>query len=344
MVSFRPLAPWQDPRGGQIERVTIDNGIIALEVLSLGGIIRSLWTPNREGERGNVVLGCDSAEDYLAQDAHLGAIAGRYANRVANGQMSFNNEHYQLDVNQATNCLHGGSEGFNRKHWHIGQLPDGVRLSLVSPDGDMGFPGKCNIQLDYRLTGNNLYMEIFAATNKPCPISLTQHSYFNLESNQSISNRDHFLQIKSQMYLPLNELGLPTKVSSVKGTNLDFRQIKAFANAQDDPAFSTTCGIDHCYLTGAKSTELTHFGSLSAPHSGRSMILYTNQPSVQIYGANFLGGEKGRYGQLLNKHQAVCMEPQQIPNGPNQTELICNPWILPNQVYHHISRYQFETF
>lgn len=344
MVHFRPLEPWKDPRGGQIERIRIDNGIIALEVLSLGGIIRSLWTPNREGERGNIVLGCDSAEDYLAQDAHLGAIVGRYANRVANGQMSFGNEHHQLDVNQLNHCLHGGSEGFNRKHWLIGQLPDGVRLSLASPDGDMGFPGNCNIQLDYRLTGNNLYMEIFASTDKPCPISLTQHSYFNLESGQSVLNRDHWLQINSATYLPLDELGLPTVVSDVKGTNLDFNRMKAFASAQDDPAFSATSGIDHCYLTGAKDTELTHFGSLSAPKSGRRMTLYTNQPSVQIYGANFLGGQKGRNGQHLNKHQAICMEPQQIPDGPNQTELISNPWIKPDQVYHHISRYQFETF
>jgi aldose 1-epimerase len=342
MVRFHPLEPWLDPRGGQIERVRIDNGIIALEVLSLGGIIRSLWTPDNKGERSNIVLGCDSAEDYLAQDAHLGAIAGRYANRIANGQMSFENESYQLDVQQATNCLHGGSEGFNRKHWHMGQLPDGVRLSLVSPNGDMGFPGNCNVQLDYRLVGNNLYMEIFASTDQACPISLTQHSYFNLEGTFADSNRDHTLQIDSHTCLTLNDLGLPTGIEDVSASLLDFRQEKSFSVAQEAKQFASTSGIDHCYLTHAKGAELTRFGALYAPKSGRSMTLHTNQPSVQIYGANFLQGEMGRNGQVLSQHQAICIEPQQIPDGPNQTELVSDPWIKPDQVYHHISRYQFE--
>lgn len=341
MVRFRPLEPWDDPRGGQIERVRIDNGIIALEVLSLGGIIRSLWTPDKDGERGNIVLGCDSTEDYLAQGAHLGAIAGRYANRVANGQMGYQGESYQLNVNQITNCLHGGSEGFNRKHWHIGALPDGVRLSLTSPDGDMGFPGNCHLQLDYRLAGNNLYMEIFASTDKACPISLTQHSYFNLEGPLSNSNREHKLQIDSQTLLTLNQLGLPTGTKNVTGSLLDFQQAKLFGPVQEDKEFASTAGIDHCYLTKANHAELTRFGCLSAPKSGRTMTLYTNQPSVQIYGANFLQGEKGRHEQVLACHQAICIEPQQIPDGPNQTKLINDPWIKPDQVYHHISRYQF---
>ncbi|WP_064792451.1 aldose epimerase family protein [Shewanella woodyi] len=342
MVRFRPLEPWEDLRGGLIERVRIDNGIIALEVLSLGGIIRSLWTPDKDGERSNIVLGCDSAEDYLAQGAHLGAIAGRYANRVANGQMSFEGNNYQLDTNQLTNCLHGGSEGFNRKQWHIGQLSDGVRLSLISPDGDMGFPGNCTVQLDYRLAGNNLYMEIFASTDKACPISLTQHSYFNLEGANASSNRDHTLQVDSQKHFILNELGLPTGIEEVSGGLLDFSQAKGF-DIQEDKQFSSTGGIDHCYLLSTNSDELTRFGCLSSPKSGRSLTLYTNQPSVQIYGANFLEGEKGRGGQVLSKHQGICLEPQQIPDGPNQTKLFSDPWIKPDQVYHHISRYQFEA-
>ncbi|EDP99025.1 aldose epimerase family protein [Shewanella benthica] len=340
MVRFRPLDSWTDPRGGQIERVRIDNGIIAMEVLSLGGIIRSLWTPDRHGERGNIVLGCDSIEDYLKQDAHLGAIAGRYANRIANGKMSFGEDEYQLDINHANHCLHGGSEGFNRKHWHMGQLPDGIRLNLVSPDGDMGFPGICNVQLDYRLVGNNLYMEIFAAVNKPCPISLTQHSYFNLEGSDSTSNAEHQLQIDTTSMLTLDDSGIPTGMIDASGSLLDFRRPKIFSIVQNDEELVSTSGIDHCYLTNGSGSEMTRFGCLSAPESGRSMTLYTNQPSVQIYGANHLEGNSG----TLKAHHAICIEPQQLPNGANQPTLEADPWIKPAEVYHHISRYEFKTF
>ncbi|QFU21250.1 galactose mutarotase [Shewanella eurypsychrophilus] len=341
MVRFRPLSPWIDPRGGQIERVIIDNGVIAAEVLSLGGIIRSLWTPDRHEDRSNIVLGCDSVEDYLKQDAHLGAIAGRYANRVANGKMSFEGQAYQLDINQSGNCLHGGTEGFNRKQWHMGQLPDGIRLNLISPDGDMGFPGQCNIQLDYRLVGNNLYMEIFAAVNKACPISLTQHSYFNLEGSGSQSNSEHHLQIDSTKLLELNETGIPTGICDVKGTLFDCRQSKSFSIMQNAKAFTSTSGVDHCYLTGNTGSELTRFGTLSAATSGRTMTLYTNQPSVQVYGANFLQGNPGKAGQVLKQHQGICLEPQQLPDAANQVSLATNPWIKPGEVYHHISRYEF---
>lgn len=343
MVRFRPLSPWSDPRGGQIERVRIDNGIIALEVLSLGGIIRSLWTPDHNGERGNIVLGCDSVEDYLKQDAHLGAIAGRYANRVANGKMSFEGQSYDVDINQAGNCLHGGTEGFNRKQWHMGQLPDGVRLNLVSPDGDMGFPGRCNIQLDYRLVGNNLYMEVFAAVDKACPISLTQHSYFNLEGSASTTNRNHHLQIDSTQLLELNETGIPTGQRDASDTLFDCRHPQVFSSLQDSQECAATSGIDHCFLTQNHGSELTRFGRLSAVKTGRAMTLYTNQPSVQIYGANFLQGNQGKGGQILQQHQGVCLEPQQLPDGANQPTIATDPWIKPNDVYHHISRYQFEV-
>ncbi|WP_299797272.1 aldose epimerase family protein [uncultured Shewanella sp.] len=343
MVRFRPLDPWEDPRGGKIERVRIDNGILALEVLSLGGIIRSLWVPDRDGERGNVVLGCDSPQDYLAQNAHLGAITGRYANRIANGQISFHGEQFHLDLNQGNHCLHGGSEGFNRKLWNIGQLPDGVRLNLVSPDGDMGFPGNCNIQVDYRLVANNLYVEMFAATDRPCPISMTQHSYFNLEGSRSSSNAGHRLQIDNPEYLMVDPTGIPTGATTSAGGDLDFSKPKPLGSTQKAIELKETDGLDHCYLIPKSNGELIRFGNLSAPESGRSMTLYSNQPGVQVYGANDLEGTVGRNGQTLKQHQALCLAPQQLPDAPNQTQLLGDPWIKPGQVYHHISRYQFET-
>ncbi|MCL1092162.1 aldose epimerase family protein [Shewanella kaireitica] len=341
MVRFRPQDPWNDPRGGQIERVIVDNGTIAIEVLSLGGIIRSLWTPDRDGERANIVLGCDSASDYLAQDAHLGAIAGRFANRIANGRFTADGKSHQLSINQASNCLHGGKDGFNRQHWNLGQLPDGVRLSLVSPDGDMGFPGKCTVQLDYRLAGNNLYIEILASTDKTCPISLTQHSYFNLDGSDS--SLQHALQIDSTQYLSMNEVGVPTALSLTENSALDMRQPTLMQSLIGAEEFVPTSGIDHCYVMPQSDQQLQRFGRLSSAKSGRGMTLYTNQPSVQVYGANHLQGTIGKGQQSLCQYQAVCLEPQQVPDAPNQPTFAGDALVKPGALYHHISRYQFDN-
>lgn len=347
MVRFNVLTPWIDPRSGEeIERIRIDNGILALEVISLGGIIRALWTPDKHGERANIVLSCDSAADYLSQGAHLGAIAGRFANRIAHGQMQYRGQQYQLEVNHDTNCLHGGSEGFNRKNWQLGALSDGVRLTLHSPDGDMGFPGNCTVQLDYRLAANNLYVEILASVDKPCPVSLTQHSYFNLDG--SSNNYDHHLQIDATRYLTMNPVSIPTAIVSIEDTVFDLRAgIRLGDKLQhlnDNPALLATQGFDHCYLHATQRGELTRFGCLSSPLSGRAMTLYTNQPSVQLYCANFLAGTGGKHGQTLKQHQAVCLEPHMLPDSPNQSGLFGEDvWLLPGQVYHQLSRYQFES-
>ncbi len=340
MVRFSVLDPWTDPRGGEIERVRIDNGIIALEVLSLGGIIRALWTPDKQGERANIVLGCDSAEDYLTQNAHLGAIAGRFANRIALGKLQYQGQTYQLDINQASNCLHGGREGFNRKNWHLGQLPDGVRLSLVSPDGDMGFPGNCTVQLDYRLAANNLYVEILASVDKPCPVSLTQHSYFNLDGSHN--NHQHQMQIDATHYLTMNEVGIPTGIAEVKDSIFDLTQGVTLGEKLHDPTLASTRGYDHCYLMDNLDGSLRRFGCLSSPVSGRAMTVFTNQPGVQLYCANFLAGTVGRNQQSLHQHQGVCIEPQKLPDSPNQTQLGDDAWLVPGKIYHHISRYQFD--
>ncbi|MEL4243561.1 aldose epimerase family protein [Shewanella xiamenensis] len=340
MVRFSVLDPWTDPRGGEIERVRIDNGIIALEVLSLGGIIRALWTPDKQGERANIVLGCDSAEDYLTQNAHLGAIAGRFANRIALGKLQYQGQTYQLDINQASNCLHGGREGFNRKNWHLGPLPDGVRLTLVSPDGDMGFPGNCTVQLDYRLAANNLYVEMLASVDKSCPVSLTQHSYFNLDGTSN--NYQHQMQIDATRYLTMNEVGIPTGIAEVKDSIFDLTQSVTLGEKLHAPELTSTQGYDHCYLMDNPDGSLRRFGCLSSPVSGRAMTVFTNQPGVQLYCANFLAGTVGRNQQSLHQYQGVCIEPQMLPDSPNQTQLGKDVWLVPGKIYHHISRYQFD--
>ncbi|QYK05800.1 aldose epimerase family protein [Shewanella zhangzhouensis] len=339
MVRHSVLDSWKDPRGGEIERVRLDNGQLAIEVLSLGGIIRSLWAPDNRGERANLVLGCDSVEDYLTQNAHLGAIAGRYANRIAHGKLHYDGEDFQLDVNQATNCLHGGREGFNRKQWTLGLLPDGVRLSLRSPDGDMGFPGNCSVQLDYRLAGNNLYVEIMAMTDKPCPVNLTQHSYFNLDGRADCL--DHTVTMHAKTFLRCNEAGIPTGHASTTGTPLSLQDARLGDRVQH-PDLASTRGFDHCFVIDKTQDELALAAELHSPHSGRLLKLYTNQPGVQLYGANFLDGERGRQGKIYRPYQGVCLEPQLFPDAPNQPDL-GKAWLMPGEIYHHISRYQFEV-
>ncbi|WP_246029015.1 aldose epimerase family protein [Parashewanella tropica] len=343
MIKIIKQTPWKDPRGGEIERVIVDNGIIAMEVLSLGGIIRHLWVPDRNGERQNIVLGCDSAQAYLDQDAHLGAVAGRFANRIKGGELSYQGQEFQLDVNNQDNCLHGGSKGFNQKQWQLAELAeleDGVRLTLTSPDGDMGFPGNCEVQLDYRLDGNSLLVEITASTDKPCPVNLTQHSYFNLDGSETITQ--HLLQTDCTQYLRTDEQGIPVAIEPVTAT-LNFNQKSELAERLIDKSVEATRGLDHCYLMENESDNLVRFGRIASPKSGVMMTLFTNQPGVQVYTANFLAGTKGENGQVFNQYHGICLEPQLCPDAPNQPDLLGKSWLEVGEQYHHLSRYQFET-
>ncbi|WP_411988594.1 aldose epimerase family protein [Shewanella sp. YIC-542] len=342
-VTVSILEPWQDPRGGQIERILLDNGILALEVLSLGGIIRGLWAPDRQGNRQNVVLGTDSAAAYLAQKAHLGGVAGRYSNRIANSRINWRDRSYQLDNNFHGHCLHGGHEGFNRKHWQMDTLPDGVRLTLNSPDGDMGFPGHCRVQLDYRLAANNLYVEFTADCDVPCPVSLTQHSYFNLDGSDDI--RQQHIQLHADKVLVPDEHGIPQRIMAVEGSVFDLRRGVMMGTHLDSQPLAATRGYDHCYLMEIDDgpDTLLPVATVSSPLSGRAMRLYSNQPGVQFYTANFLQGTPGRQGQVLHNYQGWCLEPQMLPDAPNQPHLPGNPWLLPGQQYHHLSRYRFTN-
>ncbi|QSX32958.1 galactose mutarotase [Shewanella avicenniae] len=336
MVRCTVLDPWLDPRGGQVERVRVDNGTLAIEVLSLGAIIRCLWVPDRNGDRANVVLGCDSVADYLTQQAWIGSVAGRYANRIKNGQIHYDGQTYQLDTNLDGHCLHGGSEGFHRRHWDIGILPDGVRLSLVSADGDMGFPGNCVVQLDYRLVGHNLFVEFTASSDKACPISLTQHSYFNLDKSDTINQ--HWLQVSAPNLLKPDADKLPLELISLTDSPFDLRGPKKIEPLlQQHPD-----GIDHCYVLDCAANGLQKAAQLMAPKSGRRLTLHTNQPGLQVYTGNYIEGIIGRKQQPLRAHQALCLEPQMLPDAPNQPQL-GDPWITPGKLYHHISRYEFDT-
>lgn len=338
MVRSTVLAPWQDPRGGEVERVRIDNGIIALEVLSLGGIIRKLWVPDRHGNRTNVVLGCDSVADYLAQRAHIGCVAGRYANRIKDGHLNYHGQQYQLDTNLDGNCLHGGSHGFDRHNWDIGLLPDGLRLSLFSADGDMGFPGNCVVQLDYRLVNNNLFVEFTASSDKACPISLTQHSYFNLEQSDSIM--EHWLQVWSDTLLIPDERKLPIGRQSLTDGDFALQLPQKIGKILAKPSFAHD-GLDHCYLLEQDSLGLHKAAQLLSAESGRRLTLHTNQPALQVYTGNYIAGTIGRKGVPMLAHQGMCLEPQMAPDAPNQPQL-GDPWLEPGQLYHHISRYEFD--
>jgi aldose 1-epimerase len=218
-----------------------------------------------------------------------------------------------------------------------------MRLTLKSRDGDMGFPGNCTVQLDYRLAGNNVYIEMLASTDKACPISLTQHSYFNLDGNRSDTNAQHTLQVDAKHYLTMNDVGIPTSMQATAGSDLDMAVPTPMSVQTERAALAATKGFDHCYVLDNPGADLQRFGCLASPNSGRSMTVYTNQPGVQVYGANFLQGTIGKKQRPLCDHQAVCIEPQMLPDSPNQPDLAGDVWVKPGHVYHHITRYQFDA-
>ena len=208
--------------------LTNSNGMLA-RIISFGARLTELHVPDRNGQMADVVLGFDNLADYVANDAYFGATCGRYGNRIAKGRFVLDGTEYQLDLNERGNHLHGGKEGFDRKNWTIAELsPDTVVFTAVSEDGEMGFPGRCNLKTTYALSDDNcLAITMEADTTRPTIMNMVNHSYFNLAGQGSGDVLDQELRLASGFYTPVDDELLATgEILSVAGTPFDFRQAK----------------------------------------------------------------------------------------------------------------------
>lgn len=338
------------PDSTPVYKVTLKNANgIEADVISYGGIITRLETPDAKGKLGNIVLGMDNLEDYVSSNPYFGAIIGRYGNRIAEGKFTLNGTEYQLATNDGDNHLHGGVQGFDKKVWQMAPFATansaGVVLTLVSPDGDQGYPGELKTQVTYTLTNNDTFdMAFTASTDKPTIVNLTQHSYFNLQGKGDIL--DHVLQINGDKYTPVDGGLIPTgEVVSVKGTPFDFTKPKAIGkdiNVENEQ-LALGKGFDHNFvIKDAPSDELIEAANVYDPASGRTLKVLTVEPAVQFYSGNFLEGNTRQKGMEHGKRSAFCLEPQHNPDSPNQPNF-ASTVLHPGDVYSTRIVYAFGT-
>ncbi|MCK8677596.1 aldose epimerase family protein [Streptomyces lichenis] len=319
------------PDGVPVERfvLTSPSGVSAA-VLSYGAVLQSLRVPGPGGGgAAEVVLGLPDVPAYAGQGDYLGAVVGRYANRIRGGAFTLDGTVHRIPVNDRGNALHGGPEGFDRRVWAAEPVrrPDGaaaVRLSLVSPDGDQGFPGALSVAVEYRLDRDGtLAVDYRATTDRPTVAALTQHAYFNLSGRPGSRVLDHLLTVDADGYLPVDDGGVPLAGPPVPvaGTPFDFTAPHPIGEriAAADPQLSTAGGYDHCWAlrgrAAGRGQVLRRAARLEDPGSGRVMEVWTGEPGLQVYSGNQLAG-----GGPHGRHAGVCLETQAFPDAPNRPD------------------------
>jgi aldose 1-epimerase len=327
------------------------NGV-EVAITTYGGAVVSLKVPDRNGKLGDVALGYDSLEGYENDRAYLGAIVGRYANRIAHAQFSLDGKTYTLAKNNGDNSLHGGIKGFNKKVWTAKAIPgkddQSLELSYLSKDGEEGFPGNLKVTVTYMLMDSNkLRIEYSATTDKKTVVNLTNHSYFNLAGAGSGDILGHILQIEADKFTPVNSGLIPTgELRDVTGTPFDFRKPTAIGARidSDDEQIKLGGGYDHNFVLRRKAGDpISLAARVVEPASGRILEVWTTEPGVQFYTGNFLDGSAhGKGGVAYAKRSAFCLETQHFPDSPNQPKF---PSVVlsPGEHYHTTTIYKFSA-
>jgi aldose 1-epimerase len=308
--------------------MTLRNGKgIELTVLTYGGIIMSLKTPDRDGTIDDIVLGHDSVAGYEANSPYFGSLIGRVGNRIANGTFMLDGQAYTLAKNNGPNHLHGGLKGWDKVVWKASdpfqdRTGVGVRLEYTSPDGDEGYPGTVTAHITYTLTPDNrLIVDYHATTDKPTIINVTQHSYFNLGGARTTDILGHEMMINADRYTPVDETLIPTgEIAPVEGTPFDFRTpttIGARINATNTQ-LEYGKGYDHNYALTRSGDGLQLAARVYEPTTGRTLEVATTEPGLQVYTGNFLDGTiTGKGGRVYPHRSGFCLETQHFPDSPN---------------------------
>jgi len=300
---------------------------IEVQVITYGGIITSIRTPDRFGHLDDIVLGFDSPAGYLKDSPYFGAIVGRYANRIANGQFTLDGTTYRLAQNNGPNSLHGGVRGFDKVVWtgEPFQTDSGVGVTLryTSRDGEEGFPGTLVTRVTYTLTPRDeLVVDYEATSDKATPVNLSQHTYWNLHGTAGGEILDHLLTLDAAAFTPVDSTLIPTgEIAPVAGTPFDFRAATRIGarTGQDNAQLRFGRGYDHNWvLDRASGSGLVHAARLVDPSSGRTLDVSTTEPGVQFYSGNFLDGTvKGKGGRVYAHRTGLCLETQHFPDSPN---------------------------
>lgn len=345
MQEGKKLSLWQHCgvaahlRGKDVYRIVLQNGEITVVLSNLGCCVLAIEAPDKNGNCKNIVAAFPNLEDYLANRDYLGCVVGRYANRIANGRFTLNGEPFFLSRNDGCNHLHGGVEGFHQKIWDVqGFIAEEERTGVVfcygSTNGEEGYPGNLQVTVSYSLNQRNeLCIEYRAKTDKPTPVNLTNHSYFNLAGFAVPRINDHLLQVNAAFYTEKNGQNVPTGLLvPVAGTALDFRKLKAIGAGI--ARFPRDMGYDHNFVLEKHSPgEVAVAAKLYEPLSGRLLTVATSQPGIQVYTANYWDGTvKGVQGCFYQQHGAVALETQAFPDSPNQPSFP-NTVLVPGETF-----------
>lgn len=321
---------------------------IEVEILNLGGIIRSIRVPDSLGKKENIVLAYDDLDSYLHDPYYLGAIVGPFANRIASSKVSLLGETVDFEKGLNGHHLHSENAGINRRFWRsdskCSEYDNQIRLTLDLKDGEGGYPGNRKINAVFNLNEDNLLkIELSATTDKPTIVNLSNHCYFNLSGpdfwNTPFSISDHQLKINANQYLPVDRELIPTgDKNDVDGSPFNFKKLVPIKNliTENNPQLSYADGFDHCFCLDKNSSKKSS-AELVDKASGRCMQIYTNQPGLQFYSGNHLGqgcitSTENTNHRQFSKSAGVCLEPQAFPNSPNQPSFT-NTVLMPGQTY-----------
>ncbi len=314
------------PDGKAVEVYTLKSKDLQVKIMTYGARVISLEAPDKAGKRADVVLGHPDLQGYLAdKKTYFGAVVGRYGNRIAKGQFTVDGKQYQVPVNNNGQSLHGGLLGFDSLIWTAKPIPEGVEMTLVSPDGDQGYPGTLTAHVRYTLKGDALRLDYSATTTKDTVLNLTNHSYFNLTGEGSGTILGHTVQINADRYTPVNKVLIPTgQLPPVEGTPFDFRlphEIGARIETAGNEQLTFAGGYDHNWVLNGSNGEMKTAAVVTDPASGRKLTVTTTEPGVQFYTGNFLDGTiTGTGGKVYPKRGAFCLETQHFPDSPNHPD------------------------
>jgi len=338
--------------GRPVDLYTLTNSKgMEVRAMTYGGIIVSIRVPDKNGNFGDVVLGHESLGGYLVNPPYLGAIVGRYANRLANATFTLDGVKYTLAKNDGPNTLHGGVNGFNKQVWEAHEFKNskgvGVAFSYLSKDGEEGFPGNLKVKVSYTLTDENqLILDYEATTDKATPINLSQHSYFNLAGEGSGDILGHHLMLNADRFTPVDKTLIPTgELTPVQGTPMDFTKPTAIGARINDNYEQLVLGkgYDHNWVINRTSDGLVLAARVHEPTSGRILEVFTTQPGVQFYSGNFLDGTiTGKHGHVYKQRYGLCLETQHFPDSPNHPDFP-STILKPGQKFQSQTVFKFST-
>ena len=340
------------PNGAAVGRYTLKDEKLEVQIITYGGFVAMLRTPDRTGKMEDVVLGFDDAAGYYENNhsdksSSFGPIIGRYANRIAHAMFTLDGNTYHLPKNNGDNSLHGGPNGFSDRMWEGKEIKDGVELTYLSKDGEAGYPGNLSVTVRYTLHGGDLKIEYSATTDKPTVLNLTNHSYFNLSGQGNGNVLQEELKLNASKFTPVDSSLIPTgELRPVAGTPFDFLKPHAIGeqiNANDEQ-LKFGNGYDHNFvIDGGGTHKLTMVAEVHDPASGRTLTVLSTEPGVQMYTANHLDGSiHGKQGKSYVKNGAVCLETQHYPDSPNHPDFPSTV-LRPGEKFYSETIYRFSA-